>query len=105
MHLVIKDFLDGGIQRSAGELVDGNNYRMRDKLISHRYMKEIEIAEEDAVAFKCELCETDRFFIDQKTLDDHYIAYHPDQIEAEADVDTDADVETDIDEDKDIDET
>lgn len=81
MYVVCKTFTDGNIQRNVGELVTGNGYKMLNKLVSLRYLKAVELSEKQKTAFKCELCETERYFIDEKSLDNHYMIYHTDQIE------------------------
>lgn len=78
MYLVTKRFNDG-IQRLPGELVEGTGYKLLSKLISLRYLKEINPFAD--TSFRCQLCSDERIFIDQETLDKHYIDCHPDEIE------------------------
>jgi len=76
VYLVTRRFSDG-TQRVPGELVEGTGYKLLSKLISLRYLKETDVTAE--ASFRCQLCE--RLFIDQETLDRHYIECHPDEIE------------------------
>jgi hypothetical protein len=76
VYLVNKKFMDAGIQRSVGEVVTGDGYKLIDKLIKLRYLTELG---KKAKPVKCELC--DRMFDSQETLEIHYLAEHPDEVE------------------------
>ena len=88
MYLVTRPFQDDGIQRIQGEIVDGTGYRLLSKLIGLRYLKDVGVLTDEA-SFRCQLC--DRAFIDQETLDRHYIENHPDEIEITDDPGTEGD--------------
>lgn len=81
MYLVIKPLQDGEIQRSVGELVTGTNYKFLNKLILLRYLKEVKLKKSEETSFKCQLCEVERYFVDEKSLEQHYLVCHPDQVE------------------------
>lgn len=86
MYLVTKKFEDSGTQRVTGELVEGTGYKLLSKLISLRYLRETDATAESS--FRCQLCE--RCFVDQETLDKHYIECHPDEVEITDDDDEDS---------------
>ena len=77
MYLILKPFISDGIQRKSGELVDASEYKLIDKLVNLRYMKEFVNAD----SFRCEIC--NREFINSETLESHYIESHYDEIEIE----------------------
>lgn len=81
MYLVTKAFNEGDIKRTSGELVTATGYRLLNKLISLRYLKEVKIKKTEETSFKCQLCEIERYFIDEKALEAHYLLCHPEQVE------------------------
>lgn len=81
MYLVTKPFNEGDIKRSTGELVTGKGYKLLNRLISLRYLKEVELKKGEETSFECQLCETKRCFINEESLENHYLACHADQVE------------------------
>lgn len=82
VYLVTKPFQDGDTQRVSGEYVEGTGYKLLSKLILLRYLKDVGTVDDKSSAetsFRCQLC--NRAFINQETLDRHYIECHPDEIE------------------------
>lgn len=76
MYKVTKRFDDSGITRINGELVNGTGYKLLDKLVANRYLTWLDYKVKPV---KCELC--DRQFIDQETLEAHYLLSHPNDVE------------------------
>ena len=93
MFLVKKSFGDGEYYRMSGEIVDGKGYRLLHKLINQGYL--LSLNSKDVEKFKCKLCK--RKFINEPTLNAHYIVHHPKEIEivnVEDEVDEVEDVDT-----------
>jgi hypothetical protein len=75
MYRVSKSFGASGKILQIGEIVDGKKYKWLDKLITNGYLTELDKSVEPV---KCQLCE--RQFVDEPTLEAHYLTEHPNDV-------------------------